>query len=75
MIHQPFGAHPTAVYGRYDYDGAHLKLYVEHSKRADRIGDYIRSYILETKDHAAYLEKAGGAATMDRLKADPARGY
>jgi glutaconate CoA-transferase, subunit A len=74
VIHLPFGAHPTAVYGRYDYDGAHLKLYVEHSKRADRIGDYIRSYILETKDHAAYLEKVG-MAQVERLKADPARGY
>ena len=49
MIHQPYGAHPTAVFGRYDYDAAHLKLYVEHSKRAERIGDYIRDYILATK--------------------------
>ena len=51
-----------------------MKLYVEQSKRAERIGDYIRSYILETKDHAAYLEKAGGAE-LQRLKADPVRGY
>jgi glutaconate CoA-transferase, subunit A len=75
VIHQPFGAHPTAVFGRYDYDAAHLKLYVEHSKRAERIGDYIRSHILETEDHAAYLERAGGAAQLERLQADPARGY
>jgi len=33
VIHQPFGAHPTAVFGCYDYDAAHLKLYVDHSKR------------------------------------------
>jgi len=75
VIHQPFGAHPTAVFGRYDYDAAHLKLYVEHSKRADRIGDYIRDYILGTKDHAAYLDKIGGRAQMQKLKADPALGY
>jgi len=31
VIHQPFGAHPTAVFGCYDYDAAHLKLYVDHS--------------------------------------------
>ena len=75
VIHQPFGAHPTAVFGRYDYDATHLKLYVEHSKRAERIGDYIRSYILETVDHAAYLAKAGGREHLERLKADPVRGY
>ena len=63
------------MFGRYEYDAAHLKLYFEHSKRPERIGDYIRSYVLETKYHAAYLDKAGGAYQMDRLKADPARGY
>lgn len=75
VIHQPYGAHPTAVFGRYDYDAAHLKLYVEYAKRADRIGDYIREYIRSTKDHADYLEKIGGAAQLRKLKADPALGY
>ena len=75
VIHQPFGAHPTAVFGRYDYDAAHLKLYVEHSKRADRIDNYIRDYILATKDHAEYLDKIGGSAQLQKLKADPALGY
>lgn len=75
VIHQPYGAHPTAVFGRYDYDAAHLKLYVEHSKRAERIGYYISEYILSTKDHREYLGKIGGTAQMQKLKADPALGY
>jgi acyl CoA:acetate/3-ketoacid CoA transferase alpha subunit len=75
VIHQPFGAHPTAVFGCYDYDAAHLKLYVEHSKRADRIGDYIDTYIRRPKDHNEYLEKSGGPAHLARLKADPVLGY
>ncbi len=75
VVHQPFGAHPTAVYGRYDYDAAHLKLYVEHSKRPERIGDYIDAYIRGTKDHSAYLEKIGGEVHLASLKADPALGY
>jgi len=75
VIHQPYGAHPTAVFDRYDYDAAHLKLYVEHSKRAERIGDYIRDYILATKDHREYLEKIGGAVQLQKLKADPVLGY
>jgi acyl CoA:acetate/3-ketoacid CoA transferase alpha subunit len=75
VIHQPYGAHPTAVFGCYDYDAAHLKLYVEHSKRADRIGDYIDSFIRGTKDHREYLEKAGGLAHLESLKARPGLGY
>lgn len=73
VVHCPFGAHPTAVFGRYDYDAAHLKLYVEHSKRADKIGDYIAAYIRGTRDHGDYLSKA--EAELDRLKADPVLGY
>ena len=75
VVHQPFGAHPCAVYGSYDYDAAHLKLYVEHSKRAERIGDYIDAYIRGTKDHSEYLEKIGGEAVLAGLKADPELGY
>jgi glutaconate CoA-transferase, subunit A len=75
VVHQPFGAHPTAVYGRYDYDAAHLKLYVEHSRHGERIGDYIDTYIRGTKDHSAYLERAGGPAYLARLRADATLGY
>ena len=75
VVHLRFAAHPTAVYGSYDYDGAHLKLYVEHSKRPERIGDYINAYIRGTKDHREYLEKIGGEAHLASLKADPELGY
>jgi glutaconate CoA-transferase subunit A len=74
-VHQPWAAHPTAVFGRYDYDARHLKLYVEHSRRRDRIGDYIDTYIRATKDHWGYLEEAGGLAHLESLRADPALGY
>ena len=75
VIHQPFGAHPTAVFGCYDYDAAHLKLYVEHSKNGDRVSDYIDTYIRRPKNTREYLEKAGGLAHLASLKADPVLGY
>lgn len=75
VIHQPWGAHPTAVYGRYDYDASHLKLYVEHSKRGEKIGDYIDAYIRGTKDHWDYLEKSGGLKHLESLKAERMLGY
>ena len=75
VIHQPWGAHPTAVYGRYDYDASHLKLYVEHSKRSEKIGDYIDTYIRGTKDHWDYLQKSGGLKHLESLKAERMPGY
>jgi acyl CoA:acetate/3-ketoacid CoA transferase alpha subunit len=74
VVHQPFGAHPTAVYGRYDYDAEHLKLYVGHSKKGGAIGAYLDEYVRGTKDHADYLAKIG-AARLDSLKARPELGY
>jgi hypothetical protein len=75
VIHQPFGAYPTAVFGRYDYDAAHLKLYVEHSKRAERVGEYLDTYIRGTKDHWDYLERCGGLRHLESLKAERIFGY
>ena len=75
VIHQPFGAHPTAVFQCYDFDADHLKLYVNHSKSIERFPEYVKTYILETRDHWEYLEKVGGLRRMNELKADRILGY
>jgi glutaconate CoA-transferase, subunit A len=75
VIHQPFGGHPTGVFGCYDYDAEHLKLYVNHSKKAETFPDYLKTYVLGTKDHWEYLEKVGGAKRMSELKAVQIQGY
>jgi acyl CoA:acetate/3-ketoacid CoA transferase alpha subunit len=73
VIHQPFGAYPTAVYGSYDYDAEHLRLYVGHSKKG-RIDGYLDTFVRGQASHQAFLEKACGSR-LDALKADPERGY
>src|SRR5438067_125567 len=75
VIHQPFGAHPTAVFQCYDFDADHLRLYVNHAKRAATFPEYVKTYISDTKDHWEYLEKVGGLRRMDKLKADRILGY
>jgi acyl CoA:acetate/3-ketoacid CoA transferase alpha subunit len=75
VIHQPFGAHPTAVYSCYDYDAAHLELYVQHARTPDGMRRYIQQFILGTRNHAEYLDKVGGPPRLEPLKADPALGY
>ena len=75
VIHQPFGGHPTGVFNCYDYDAEHLKLYVNHSKRAETFPAYVETYIRGTKNHWEYLEKVGGAKRMSELKAVQIQGY
>jgi glutaconate CoA-transferase subunit A len=75
VIHQPYGAYPTAVFGRYDYDASHLKFYVEQAKSADLIGDYIATFIRDTKDHPEYLRRAGAPERLVPIQADPVLGY
>jgi glutaconate CoA-transferase subunit A len=75
VIHQPFGAHPTAVFRCYDYDAQHLQLYVEHSRRAERVGEYLDKFVRSTRDHWEYLEKAAGLKHLEELRADRILGY
>jgi glutaconate CoA-transferase subunit A len=75
VIHQPFGAHPSAVFQCYDFDADHLKFYVNHSKSIERFPEYLNTYVLGTKDHWEYLEKVGGLRRMNELKADRILGY
>ena len=75
VIHQPYGAHPTAVYSCYDFDAEHLELYVKHARTAAGVREYIEKYILGTQDFAGYLETIGGAAKLAKIKADPVLGY
>ena len=75
VIHLPFGAYPTSVFGCYDYDAAHLKLYVEHARDARGVREYLDKYIIGTTDHADFLDRAAGREHLASLKADPALGY
>jgi len=75
VVHQPFGGHPTGVFGCYDFDAEHLKLYVNHSKKAETFPEYLKTYVTGTKDHWEYLEKVGGLKRMDELKAIQIQGY
>ena len=75
VVHQPFGGHPTGVFGCYDFDAEHLKLYVNHSKKAETFPEYLKTYVTGTKDHWEYLEKVGGLKRMNELKAMQIQGY
>lgn len=75
VVHVPYGAHPYAVYGYYDYDPLHLKLYHNAARDAEAFQRYLEQYVLGVESHSAYLEAIGGERRLAELKADPAFGY
>lgn len=75
VIHQPFGAVPTAVFGRYDFDEDHLRMYVEQAKEPARFKDYLKTFVFGCRDHWEYLYRLGGMRRMEELRADAVLGY
>ncbi|MFB0505236.1 MAG: CoA transferase subunit A, partial [Thermodesulfobacteriota bacterium] len=70
----PYGAHPTACYGYYDYDPYHLNLYREMAPDDRTFRQYLDEYVLGVKSHDNYLEKIG-KHRLSEIKADLKLGY
>lgn len=75
VMEVPYGAYPTAVYKAYDYDGELLSHYATINKTQETFDAFVREYVMETKDHFEFLEKAGGLVKMTKIQADPEYGY
>jgi len=75
VVHQPFGAFPASVFGCYDYDPAHLKLYVEHARDPRRMTEYVETHILGSSDHWDWLGKTTDLRQLSGLKAERILGY
>jgi acyl CoA:acetate/3-ketoacid CoA transferase alpha subunit/acyl CoA:acetate/3-ketoacid CoA transferase beta subunit len=75
LIHEPWGAHPTASPGHYDYDYEALQEYQQAARDATSFKAYIHKYILGVTDFKAYLDKALTPSRMQRLRYDPRLGY
>lgn len=75
VVHQPFGGVPTAVFGCYDYDAEHLRMYVDHVRSPERVKDYLSEFVLGCSDHWGYLDKLGGLRKMEEIRADRVLGY
>ncbi len=75
VVELPFAAHPTSVYRAYDYDAGQIQRYVEATRTPEDFQAYLDRYVLGVKDHAEYLERVGGKAYLETLRADPKLGY
>lgn len=74
VVHLPYGAHPTGVYGYYDHDAAFLRRYYDASRDKDALVRHLDEFVFGPSDHWAYLDKIGIAALLS-LRVDPALGY
>ncbi|MBS3948095.1 MAG: CoA transferase subunit A [Dethiobacter sp.] len=75
VVHQPFGAHPTSVYGKYDYDRLHVEDYVSFAATPQGMKEYLDKHVYETGSFNNYLELIGGLKRLTELNADSLKKY
>lgn len=74
IVLAPYGAHPTACYGFYDYDPKHLNLYKKMAADDGLFAEYMQEWVYGVGSHSQYLEKVG-TDQLSKIKADPVLGY
>jgi glutaconate CoA-transferase subunit A len=74
VVHVPFGAHPTACYGFYDYDAHHLHEYRAAAANEAQFAAYLDKYVYGVSGHTEYLERIGAGA-LEHIRAVPPFGY
>ena len=74
IVKAPYGAHPTACFGFYDYDPKHLYHYKKVAKDDGSFREYLDEWVYGVADHEGYLNRVGAAALLS-IKANPVIGY
>jgi glutaconate CoA-transferase subunit A len=72
VVHLPWGAHPSPVQGHYHRDHAWYADYHERSATAEAALAWLREWVWEVPDHAAYLARLG-PERLERLRPRQAR--
>lgn len=74
VVHVPYGAHPTQLYGYYDYDTPFLKEYDVASRTEEGFREFMNKYVYDIKDNREYIDKLGASRLAD-LRITPGFGY
>jgi len=74
IVKAPFGAHPTACFGFYDYDPFHLKLYATAAASDETFTKYLNDWVYPIKTPDDYIGRFG-EDHLSRITADPLLGY
>jgi len=73
IVRIPYGAHPTACFGYYDYDVEFLEVYRKAALNDSTFKDFLEEYIF-LENHRAYLQKIG-RKNLKKIQAHPEYGY
>jgi glutaconate CoA-transferase subunit A len=57
VVHQPGGAHPSPVQGHFKRDHGFYRQYADRSRTEEGFRGWVREWVLEIPDRAAYLER------------------
>ena len=71
VVHAPWGAHPSYAQGYYDRDDAFFVRWHALSREPEQAGAWLRSWVLDLPDLAAYRHRLGDER-MQRLRPAPA---
>jgi len=64
VVHLPYGAHPSQVYGRYDYDKEFYLDYDKAGKTAEGFQDFLQEWVYGVKNHREYLDQLGASRVV-----------
>jgi glutaconate CoA-transferase subunit A len=70
IVKVPYGAHPTALFGCYDYDIEHLKLAFDQSRNKQMFYRYLKDVVYDVRSHHDYLRRIVGLRRLRELKAN-----
>jgi len=68
VVHEPGGAHPAPVQGHWRRDHAFMRSYGARSRTREGFGDWLREWVLEVPDRAAYLRQLGPSLEPLRIR-------
>ncbi len=59
VVHEPWGAYPSAVQGRYNRDHQAYHEYHERTRTVEGFQDWLNEWVLQVPDRATYMKKIG----------------
>ncbi|MBI3949035.1 MAG: CoA transferase subunit A [Acidobacteria bacterium] len=68
VVEVPYGAHPCSLYPQYSFDRAFFEQYAAASGTAEGTQAFLDKYIFNPASHNDYLQQAGGAEALLRIR-------
>ena len=68
VVHVPYGSHPCSLFPTYAFDRKFFEAYAAASRTDEGTHAFLEKYVLTPQSQAEYLEKAGGAEALLRIR-------